>query len=250
MKNNKAISIDDKLISGLSSLAIFYTKSGQIEKALVVTKKILEINPNYPKALLSLGYIYRYAGMNTEAAVVMEKAMAIDPGNQAFRSLSQTYYYLGDFKKAYQVLDLVEQDNWTIGMRGFFLFRQGKEKNAIENFNLVIDRDPDGFWGLFSSINKAIIERDTLKALEFMKKREAANIIDGEPLYFLAMDYAVIGDKGGCKRMLQRSIDAGFFNYPIMSKDPYLDYMRDDPEFQEILAQAKAKHEAFKAKFF
>ena len=245
----KSISINDKLISGFGALSIFYTKSGQIEKALEVTKKILEINPNYPMALFSLGYIYRYAGMNTEAVLVMEKAFATNPGNW-FRSLSMSYYYLGDYEKALHFLDIIEPDNWAIGMRGYYLFKQGKEEEALKNFNQLIDRDPDGFWGLFSRIEKAIIEGDTLKALEFMEKREQVNLIDGEPLFFLAMDYAVIGDKDGCNRVLQRSIDAGYFNYPVMLSNPSLKNMQDNPEFQRILAQAKAKHEAFKEKFF
>jgi TolB-like protein/Tfp pilus assembly protein PilF len=243
----KAISINDKLMPALVNLSIFYTKSAQIEKALEITRQILGINPNFAQALISLGYIYRYAGMNAEAVLAMAKAFAIDP---RFRSLSQSYYYVGDLEKALQVLDKVDQNLHTIGMRGFYLLKQGKEEEAIKNFNQVIDNDPGGFWGLFADTEKAIIEGDTLKALKFIKIREAANIIDGEPLYFLAMDYAVIGDKDGCNRVLQRSIDAGFFNYPVMARELNLDYLRDDPEFQHILDQARVQHEAFKEKYF
>jgi hypothetical protein len=35
-----------------------------------------------------------------------------------------------------------------------------------------------------------------------------------------------------------------------MVRDPFLDPVRDDPEFQEVLALAKEKHEAFKQKYF
>ena len=246
----KAISINDKLITALVNLSILYTKSAQIEKALDITRQILVINPNYSRALLSLGYIYRYTGMNTESALVMEKAFAIDPVNQNFHSLSMAYFYLENYEKAFQILDIDEADNWMKGMRGYYLLRLGKKEEAIKNFNQVIDNDLEGFWGLFSRIEKAIIKGDTLKALEFMSKREQRNIIDGEPLYFLAMDYASIGDKIGCKRLLQKAIDAGYFNYPAMLSDPYMKPMQGDPEFQSILQQAKAKHEAFKNKFF
>jgi hypothetical protein len=60
----------------------------------------------------------------------------------------------------------------------------------------------------------------------------------------------LLGDKEGCARTLQRAVDGGFFNYPFMLTDSFLDSMRGDPEFQRILKLAKAKHEAFKKRLF
>ena len=62
--------------------------------------------------------------------------------------------------------------------------------------------------------------------------------------------YALLGDRDGCIRTPRRAVDGGYFNYPFILTDFYLDSMRDDPEFQEILAIAKKKHLAFKKRFF
>jgi len=35
-----------------------------------------------------------------------------------------------------------------------------------------------------------------------------------------------------------------------MLRDPLLDTVRDDSEFQQVLAMAKEKHETFKKKYF
>lgn len=79
---------------------------------------------------------------------------------------------------------------------------------------------------------------------------EKADPPDGEGLYQYSGYYALLGDEKGSIRMLQKAVDLGFFNYPFMLQDSFLDSMRDNPDFQNILSQAKSKHEAFKQKFF
>ncbi len=45
-------------------------------------------------------------------------------------------------------------------------------------------------------------------------------------------------------------MNGGLFNYAFLLKDSFLDPVRNDRTFQQILADAKAKHEAFKGRFF
>lgn len=81
-------------------------------------------------------------------------------------------------------------------------------------------------------------------------KFEQFDIADAEAWYHFAESYGLLGDRDGCIRTLQRAVDCGFFNYPFMLTDSYLDSARDDQEFQHILEMAKEKHEAFKKRFF
>ena len=83
-----------------------------------------------------------------------------------------------------------------------------------------------------------------------MTRRERQNPSSSEILHWIACQYSLLGDKNSCVRVLKRSIDAGFFNYPFFLIDPFLDPVRDDPEFQKVLALAKQKHEDFKQKYF
>jgi hypothetical protein len=68
----------------------------------------------------------------------------------------------------------------------------------------------------------------------------------GEELYHYARLYALFGDRSAI-RMLERAIDHGFFPYPFLLADPFLDPVRDDPAMERVLAQARAQHEAFRA---
>jgi hypothetical protein len=50
--------------------------------------------------------------------------------------------------------------------------------------------------------------------------------------------------------MLRRSVEGGFFCYPYFESDPLLNNLRRGREFAEIMAQARERHEQFKARFF
>jgi hypothetical protein len=97
---------------------------------------------------------------------------------------------------------------------------------------------------------KAFIEGNIEEGIDAARKFEQANIADAEAWYHFAENYGLLGDRDGCIRALQRAVDGGFFNYPSMLTDSFLDSVREDPEFQRILEMAKAKHEAFKKRFF
>ena len=50
--------------------------------------------------------------------------------------------------------------------------------------------------------------------------------------------------------MLRKAVEGGFFNYPFILKDPFLDQVRDDPDFKKVITLAKEKHETFKKNYF
>jgi hypothetical protein len=50
--------------------------------------------------------------------------------------------------------------------------------------------------------------------------------------------------------MLRHSIGGGFFCYPYFVRDPLLQNIRNEPEFQILMSQARQRHEEFKTTFF
>lgn len=246
----KALSLNGELLSALGNLAMLYVETARIEKAVEITRQMIEINPNNASAHFSLGYIYRYAGMLNESVLEMEKAVALDPKNPEFRSIVLTYQRIGEYEKALETSKIYKESAYTLGMQGHTLFQQGKQKQAVEYFDRVIAMEPDGLMALTATGMKAFIEGNIEAGLDAARKFEQYNIEDAEAWFFIAGLYGLLGDKEGCIRTLQRAVDGGYFNYPFMLTDSFLDSVRDDPEFQRILEMAKAKHEAFKKRFF
>lgn len=247
----KALSINEELLSALGHLAKIYTETARTEKAVELTKQMLEINPNNADAHFALGYIYRYAGMNTYAIQEMEKAIAIDPMNPGFQSIGITYMWAGEYEKAFEVLKNYPPSARTyFGIQGLALFRQGKKEQAIKYFDRVIELEPEGLSALMVAATKAYIEDEIEEGIAIASKFEQYDVEDAEAWYLNAGNYGLLGDRDGCIRCLQRAVDGGFFNYPLIQTDFFLDSVRDEPEFHKILESAKQKHNAFKKMFF
>ncbi len=246
----KAISIDDGLLKAYFNLAGLYAETGRTDESIELAKKMLEINPNNASAHFSLGYTYRYAGMQIESVQEMEMAAKIDPNNKSSSNLSLSLININEYEKALDAIKVIEGSIWATGLKSTIYFKQGKKELAIKYANQILERESNQFWKLIVSFYLAYFNGDTKECLRLLKIREAYNITDGEPMYYDAEDYAIINNKEGCFRNLQKAVDHGYFNYPLMKNNTLFDFIRNDPEFQKVIQQAKQKHEAFKKKYF
>jgi len=246
----KALSLNSEHLGALGDLSRRYTETDRIMEAVELVKQILEINPNSAEAHFALGYIYRYAGMNQEAKREMEKAITLDSRNQVFRSIMITYYFAGEYEKTFEAGRLFEESSFIFEMQGLALLKLGKNTEAIEYFDRVINLIPNTGETIFTSSAKAFAEGYIEEAISFAIQYDQLQIADAEGWYFKSFLYGMQGNKEGCLRCLRKAVESGFFNYPLMSTDSYLDPVREDPEFQEVLQKAKEKHLAFKERFF
>jgi hypothetical protein len=65
---------------------------------------------------------------------------------------------------------------------------------------------------------------------------------DPEGTYYLARQLACLRDAGGAIRVLNNSVEGGYFCYPQMASDPWLDPIRGDVGFRRILDRAQELH--------
>jgi hypothetical protein len=98
------------------------------------------------------------------------------------------------------------------------------------------------------------IRNDNARGLQLLEqtenKIEERGVTDAEGIYKVAQAYAVLGDKTSALHMLRHSIGGGFFCYPYFERDPLLQSLRGDPEFQTLLNQARDRHNQFIKEFF
>jgi adenylate cyclase len=246
----KAISLDNGLLKAYSNLSALYAEQGKLDEAIEVSKKMLKINPNNATAHFSLGYIYRYAGMQIESIMEMEKATRINPNDNFAGNLSLSYSNIGDYEKAIKSLEIIEESIFAMGMKAFIYLKQGKKNLAIKYANQILNEDSNQFWKILANFYLAYFDGNKEECLRLLKIREESNTTDGEPIYYDAEDYALIKNKEGSIRNLQKAVDHGYFNYPLMKNNSLFDFIRNDPGFKKVLKQAKQKHEAFKKKHF
>lgn len=247
---NKALDLNPELLSALGYLAILYTENDRTEEAIEITRKMLEINSNNAAAHFSLGYIYRYTGMLHESVEEMEKALEIDPKNPNYGRIGVSYLQINEFDKAFKAFSLGKETSYVLVWQAGTLFRKGDYKGAVELYDRVIERNNEPYILNFCIAAKAFIEGDIETGLQATKRIEEANLGDSEGWYYLSTNYAILGDKSGSIRCLQKAVDKGYYNYPFMNADPQLELIRGTQEFNLILEKAKEKHLYFKNKFF
>ncbi len=65
--------------------------------------------------------------------------------------------------------------------------------------------------------------------------------------YWFGAAYALLGQKKEALSWLEKAVEHGFPCYPYFQKDPYLDPLRGDPEFQALLLRMKEQWERWRA---
>ena len=246
----RALSLNNGLLSALGNLAGLYADLGKTAESVQLSRRSLQINPNNADSHFFLGYAYRYAGFLPEAIDEQEKALELDPGNSRFRSIGVTYIYVGEYQKALQAFELDSDSPWSISWKGQVYLRMKQPETALEYFNETLEMEPQSSLGLWTTGMKAAIEGQHKQGVAAIRKIVQSGVFDSEQWYNWANIYGLLGEKSGCVRLLRKAVEGGFFNYPLMLTDSFLDSVRQEPEFQDVLALAKDKHQAFGKQFF
>jgi len=244
----KALAINDKLLSALSYLAFYYCETNQIDEALALANRIIQINPESANSYFTLGYVYRYAGLIEEAINQMEKAINVDPKNIRYRSLVATYSGARKFTKAQQLVDSYEETSFTLGWDGLIAYRIGDYKLSLIHFERLINKDPDGLWGLVAKIYMHHLKGEREKGLLIIHQLEQTNITDSETVYYTAVYYAMYQDKKRSLNALKKAVEGGYYNYIFMQNSEFFDFLRDDSEFINLVAIAHSKSSKFRTR--
>ena len=77
----------------------------------------------------------------------------------------------------------------------------------------------------------------------------APDFRDAEGLYYLARQLAYAGAADDAMRLLERATAAGFWCYPLLASDAWLDPLRDRPDFVAVLGRAEQEHDLAVAAF-
>ena len=243
---NTALKLNPELLSALGNLARIYTETGRLLEARQLVQHMLNINKNSAFAHFVQGYIYRYAGLLEEARKEMEMAVALDPTDQTFRSLGITYFYLEQYDAAIKAFDIDKGSWYALTYQGITLSHLNKTEIAREYFTSVIEMDPESFSANLSSAYRAYIDNNKSEGIQALQIIEQNNPPDADMWYLVSTVYALFGDKKRTLDAIREAVDRGFYIYSVLEKKSYFRFIRDEPEFQKILKQAREKHESLK----
>src|SRR5579862_7005860 len=249
----KALALDPGLIEARVYLANLLTDTGRVEQAVPMMRAVLSQNPGYAEALWELGYAYRFGGMLQESVEESEKARQNNPSVKINSSAMNAYLYLGEYDKFMQ--SLPSNDSvYVLFYRGFGEYHLAHSAQAAHYFDRAYEKDPKLLPARVGKALSYAIHGDANKGLALLHSTEGQIVESGagdaESLYKVAEAYAVLNDKASAILMFHRTIEGGFFPYPYFERDPLLNSIRTEPEFEMLMKQARERHEQFKAQFF
>jgi DNA-binding winged helix-turn-helix (wHTH) protein/TolB-like protein len=246
----RALAIRPSLLDAQMFLANLLVDTGKVEQAVPLLRDALRTNGNSAATHWELGYAYRFAGMLNESVAECERARQLGLV-KANGSVLNTYLYLGQYQKFLESLP-PDDSSFTLFYRGFGEFHEKNFDQASKDFDRAYE-DPTLYSGIGKALSDSIHQRKAeglglLNGLERQVRERGVG--DPEATYKIAEAYAVLGDKISAGRALRTSVESGFFSYPYLARDPLLNDLRSEPEFDEILQKARQRHEAFKRAFF
>jgi eukaryotic-like serine/threonine-protein kinase len=249
----KAIAVNPTLVEPRIYMANLLTDTGKVEQAVPLLRSALQISPNNAEAHWELGYAYRFGGMLEESVSECEKARQNNPQVKINSSALNSYLYLGEYQKFMQSLP-ANDSIYILFYHGFGEYYLNNYSQAAKDFNRAFEMEPSL---LPANVGKALsysIKQEDARGLKLLHETEdrieEQGVTDAEGIYKVAQAYAVLGDKVSALHMLRHSIGGGFFCYPYFVRDPLLQNLRNEPEFQTLVSQARERHEEFKTKFF
>lgn len=249
----RAIALNPSLVEPRVYMANLFTDTGRVEQAIPLLRDALRASPNDAAAHWELGYSYRFGGMLAQSIEEGERARGFDPQIKINSSAMNAYLYLGQYDRFLQSLP-ANNSVYVLFYRGFAAYHQKQWHLAGDDFNRAYEMDPTL---LPAQVGKALsfaMADQTAQGIAFLhnteKQIQENRVSDPELIYKVAQAYAVLGDKASALHMLQHAIQGGFFCYPYFERDPLLDNIRHEAEFDHQMQEARRRHEEFKARFF
>ena len=257
-----ALELNNSLRLAYGEIILLYTDNNRLIEAYSYALKSLKMFPNDQKVNAGLSYGVRYAGLLKEAMSLMEKNISLetDPYEQAINmaDIARVYFYMGKpdlgRQKFDEVLEFIQSKG--IETSSYLLFYDGlaylyadEIEKAIERFDEGFLLDPDQNFSLYGQIYKSIFLNDRPKAMELIRKLDKITIYDGEQYYRQIHFYSLLNMPNQAVKKMQGTLDRGFFPYPYFISDKFLDPIRSNPEYKDILIKIKAKHIEFKTLF-
>ena len=257
-----ALELNSSLRLAYGEIILLYTDNNRLIEAYSYALKALKMFPNDQKVNAGLSYGVRYAGLLKEAMSLMEKNISLetDPYEQAINmaDIARVYFYMGKpdlgRQKFDEVLEFIQSKG--IETSSYLLFYDGlaylyadEIEKAIERFDEGFLLDPDQNFSLYGQIYKSIFLNDRPKAMELIRKLDKITIYDGEQYYRQIHFYSLLNMPNQAVKKMQGTLDRGFFPYPYFISDNFLDPIRSNLEYKDILIKIKAKHIEFKTLF-
>lgn len=195
--------------------------------------------------------ILAHLGLEDEAQQELEEGLRSDPTSKSYADLE--VFLPGISGDA----DAILAKQGSPGIQSeepLAYLRKGRLDDARKSLDEELSQAPDApFLRLYRAIylaykgNADAAEAATKKVLEEPDRQGEAY---HHTTYYAACVYAIDGKTAEAIRLLRRTAETGYPDYPLFNRDHLLDNIRNSPEFIQFLSEQKAQWENFRREYY
>jgi serine/threonine protein kinase/tetratricopeptide (TPR) repeat protein len=246
----QAVELNPNYFSAATNAGAIYMYLGEFDQALRWLKHSVGLNPTHFRTYHNIGEAYRllddpveavswYQALDEDAAGLARLYVA--QGNDA-QAMAQIEKVLAPAAESASALEVAgEIAHYT----GAFSDAEQYFRQSIANHD-AIETDPYsissiGLGHILWLEGRTEEARPLLDRSRVLRERRIAEGNEEHfPRYELAAISAIQGDRAAAYRWLRNAISAGWRDYRLASRDPWLESLREDDEFQNLMAEVKS----------
>ena len=235
----KALELDNTLAEPHSILGVICLNNDHDFACMEREAKLaIELNPNYAEGHRRYGLMLGDLGKLDEAGLETRRALELDPlsAPSNFQYAQQLF-----FQRKYEESETLSKKNidldpnfWYTHLQLFYIYRM-KRDHAAAVEELAKAQDARGEPDAAKLIRESFAGRDWML---FLKKITADRARLKLYPYFVSTLFAELGDKDKAFALLNEALETKDQHIAWMKVDPYMDPLRDDPRFKEVLRRA------------
>lgn len=194
-----------------------------------------------PELLAGLVSVCRYCGLLDASVAAHTRALSLDPRIRT--SVPHTWFLQADYARVAGVK--FEEFPYIVALSFAALGRENEILPAIRDSEQTTKtrlRD-------FATAARASIEGNAAETIAAVGRIVDSDFRDPEGLFYLSRHLAHHNEVDPALHLLERVVAGGFFCFPAMDRDPWLDPLRDKPAFTKLLRQAETQHREASAAF-
>ncbi len=238
---NKALTIDPSLAEARTQIGSIYSNHDWLwEKAENEYKGALEIDPNNATAHLRYGQHLWAVGRLDESIAELSRAVELEP-----LSLTASANLILVLLRAQQNQKALELARKTHGLEPTFItgrlalgsayIGNAMYDDAIRLIENVAQPEAANQWMLWIGGYAHAKSGRRQEAEGFINKFRGIEKNQYVPSYYIATIYAALGDKDKAFAALENSFDSRDWWLARMKSDQFMDPLRDDPRYQNLL---------------
>ena len=194
-----------------------------------------------PELFAGLVSACRYCGLLEASVAADARARSLEPRIRT--SVPHTWFQMGDYERvATRPID----ESFYIGAMAFA--STGRSAEAIAALTELEQRLPPRARD-FRIAARTLLEGRVADSLAAVHRITATDFRDPEGLFYFVRHLAHLKQADAAVQLFQRVVRGGFWCYPSMARDPWLDSIRDRPQFAKLLRDARTKHREALAAF-